>query len=319
MPVIGTPAAADQFGCCQPDVAVPEPAAVPCSDQTLVSPQLATVHQQPLVTRLRSVHVTAEQAASVAWTMQDREGQPVDLTACGCGDSSSSSASAGSCPSYRLRWRENVGGTCIQEAAGDIVDATTGKLRFDLSASDTQAPGVYFAMAEVLDGTSEEPRVLFSNTFFLVINRGLSGYDRKGPPTIAEIRLQLRDSSPLENFLLDNLKFDDAEIAMAISRPIEYWNEIPPPTRKFTTQNFPHRFHWLEAIIGQLYMLVAEHQRANNLQYQAGGISVDDMNKELNYERAAQLRWQAWTKFAKERKVSDNWNKCWGGMGSPYG
>ena len=323
MPVIGTPAAADQIPCCEAQAALPAPAAVPCSDQTSVGPNLSTVHQQPIPQRLRTVYATGGQAVTVGWTMLDREGRPVDLTACGCGDSNSSSASAGICPDYRLQFRENIGELRIREAYGELVEAETGKLRFELSAELLALPGVYFAEAQVLDHTSETPQVLFSNMFYLVVNRSISASDEtaamRGPPSIAEIRLHLRDSSPQENFVLDNIKFDDAEIAMAITRPIEYWNEVPPPLRRYTTQNFPHRFHWLEAIVGQLYMLVAEHQRANNLQYQAGGIAVDDMNREMNYERAAQTRWQAWKDFVRARKASDNLARAYGGISSPYG
>lgn len=323
MPVIGTPAAADQIPCCEAQAALPAPAAVPCSDQTSVAPNLSTVHQQPIPQRLRTVYVTGGQAATVAWTMLDREGRPVDLTACGCGDNSSSSASSGVCPDYRLQFRENVGAAQLYEVYGELVEAEAGKLQFAISAEQLILPGVYFAEAQVLDHTSETPQVLFSNMFYLVINRSISTADgrckMRGPPTIAEIRLHLRDSSPQENFVLDNIKFDDAEIAMAITRPIEYWNEVPPPLRHYTTQNFPHRFHWLEAIVGQLYMLIAEHQRANNLQYQAGGIAVDDMNREMNYERAAQTRWQNWVDFTRRRKASDNWGQLYGGISSPYG
>lgn len=323
MPVIGTPAAADQLPCCDAQASLPAPDAVPCSDQTSVSPNLSTVHQQPIPQRIRTIYVTGGQAVDVAWTMLDREGRPVNLAACGCGDTSLSSASAGTCPSYRLQYRENVGESVIREAEGEEVSAAVGQLTFSLTADQVAKPGVYFAEAQVLDHTSETPKVLFSNMFYLVINRSISASDEtsrmRGPPTIAEIRLHLRDSSPQENFVLDNIKFDDAEIAMAITRPIEYWNEVPPPLRRYTTQNFPHRFHWLEAIVGQLYMLVAEHQRANNLQYQAGGIAVDDMNREMNYERAAQTRWQNWVAFVRARKASDNWNQFWGGIGSSYG
>lgn len=319
MPVIGTPASGDQFACCDPAVSLPSPAAVSCAAQGVVAPPISTVHKQPLPTRLQAVLITAGQQCVIQWTMRDRDGNPIDLTACGCGDGSSSSASAGTCPTIRLRWRESARGLDCRTREGVVVNGAIGLVSFALTAEDTQIPGMYFAEAECVDATAETPILFFSNMFYLTIGRGMSATSQLGPPTMAEIRLQLRDSSPLENFLIDTFKFDDAEIAAAIGRPIEYWNEVPPPVRRYTTQNFPFRYHWLEAIIGNLFLMTAEHQRANTLEYQAGGISVNDMSKERNYEIAGQTRWQAWKDFVRAKKAEINLAGCYGGIGSPYG
>jgi hypothetical protein len=137
--------------------------------------------------------------------------------------------------------------------------------------------------------------------------------------SIAEIRLHLRDSAPGESYLLENLMFDDAEIALAIARPVMYWNEVPPPLgRNYSTQNFPFRYHWLEGICANLFMMVAEQFRRNQLSYQAGGIAVDDQNKEGSYERAGQTRWQAYREWVRATKASINLESCYGEVGSNY-
>lgn len=140
-----------------------------------------------------------------------------------------------------------------------------------------------------------------------------------GPPSIAEIRLHLRDSSPAESYLLEHLMFDDAEIALAIARPVMYWNEIPPPLDVvYNTQTFPFRYHWLEGICANLFMMVAEQFRRNQLSYSAGGLSVDDQNKEAGYERAGQARWQAYREWVRATKASINLESCYGEVTSSY-
>jgi hypothetical protein len=141
-----------------------------------------------------------------------------------------------------------------------------------------------------------------------------------GPPTIQEIRLHLRDSAPGESLLLDNIRFDDAEIALAITRPVQYWNEQPPDLGvRTTTQNFPFRYYWLEAICANLFWMLEEQYRANNLAYSAAGVQVNDQDKEPNYARAAERRHANWVDFVKRKKAALNLEAAYGGIGSPYG
>lgn len=316
MPIIGTPAASNNYPCCdnQGGPEVP-PAPVPCSTQGVFSAPVTMQHGRSVLSRLRAIKITAGRAATLDWNMHDADGKPIDLTGCAC-DSGGSEGSDGGCLAVELYIRENLS-ACTQTIAGEIVNAAEGLVRVSLANDTIVCPGIYFAELAVLDETGDEPRVVCSNIFKLIVERGAR--DTKGPPTIAEIRLHLRDSSPVENHLLDNMKFDDAEIALAIERPIQYWNEVPPPLRKYTTKNFPHRYHWLEAICAQLFLMVAEQMRAGNLTYQAAGVSVNDMDKEQNYEAAAQRRSLEWKEFVKNRKASDNISGCFGGIGSPYG
>lgn len=317
MPIIGTPAASNDYPCCD-NLGGPEvpPAAVSCSNQGVFSAPITTQHGRSVLSRLRAIKVTAGRAAVLDWNMHDAAGSPIDLSGCACDSGGSEGSDGVGCLAVELYVRENLS-ACTQTIAGEIVTATTGQVRVSLASDTIVDPGIYFAELAVLDNSAEEPIVICSNIFKLIVERGAG--NTKGPPTIAEIRLHLRDSSPVENHLLDNMKFDDAEIALAIERPVMYWNEVPPPLRKYTTKNFPHRYHWLEAICGQLFLMVAEQMRSGNLTYQAAGVSVNDMDKEANYEAAAQRRNTEWKQFVRDRKGSDNISACYGGIGSPYG
>jgi hypothetical protein len=212
----------------------------------------------------------------------------------------------------------------VQQVNATVTGPTEGRVHVALTKQMVGIPGIYYAEMALINVPAEEaeqPCIIFSNTFYLIINRGTLGNDGRngGPPSIAEIRLHLRDSAPGESYLLENLMFDDAEIALAIARPVMYWNEVPPPLgRNYNTQNFPFRYHWLEGICANLFLMVAEQFRRNQLSYQAGGIAVDDQNKEGSYERAGQARWQAYREWVRATKASINLESCYGEVTSNY-
>jgi hypothetical protein len=228
----------------------------------------------------------------------------------------------------KLRVRDSLSvGVCRPvhvEFTATVEDAANGWVSVDLPTTLTRQPGIYIGeFAAVATDTSNPNRpvdaVLFSNVFYLNIERGAWSKQRaKGPPTLAEVRLHLRDSAGVESYLLDTVRWDDAEIAMAAERAVAYWNEVPPPIRTYSTRNFPFWFHWLDAIAGYLFLMAAEQYRANNLQYSAAGISVNDQDKEMPYEGAAKRRLDDWKRFVRDKKVQLNLDQCWGGLSSPY-
>lgn len=324
MVVIATPVPHPEIQCCEPDLHPPVIAPVSCTGQNVLAAPVSTVNGNPILSRMRAITVTQGQCATIEWQMQDSDGRPVDLRPCQLGDSSASAASNDFKVVLRLKEHLSVGNNKPPvEVEAAVVDAEHGKVAAELTSAMVGLPGVYFgemALVSVPAQAANQPCVVFSNTFYVVIARSTFGdknYD--GPPTISEIRLHLRDSSPQESFLLDHLMFDDAEIALAISRPVMYWNETPPfLDLKYTTQNFPWRYHWLEGICANLFLMVAEQFRRNQLSYSAAGVSLDDQNKEPNYERAGQMRWQAYQQWARGIKAAINLESCYGVVGSPY-
>lgn len=340
MPITATPAQPVAHNCdpCEAESgsAGQTPVPVPCSNVGILVPATPSLHGNALHTRLKSVTVPQGACQTIEWTLQDRDGKPVDLSGCvsvsesssSAGDSeaaTSSSSSAAALPDVVFRIREfistNAGPEKYKEIEATVVDAELGKIRMDLTKEHTTYAGVFFGEVALMQTNDDGTQcVILSNVFYLIVNKGLYGSNKfRGAPTIGEIRLFLRDSHPEESYLLDGLAFDDAEIAMAIARPIEYWNEVPPPIKTFTTITFPYRFHWLEAIIGELYRMAEESHRRNQLAYSAGGINIDDMNKERNYGQAAMMRWLAWKEFVKNKKASLNLEEAFGDVGSPYG
>lgn len=331
MPVTGTPGLAPTQPCCPGDTSpgLP-PSPVTCDAAAGISAKISQSDRQPLFTRLRSITLTQSQVGNITWQLYDSNsgtGAPIDLSGCGfASDASSLSESswgeAGEL-SVEFRMRDDMAANCRLLLTKDVqvVDPAQGLVAVELDPGDTDRPGVFvgeFALVKTVDGRQH---VLVSNQLYVIINRSNWGGNVTGPPSLPEIRLALRDSSPGENLLLANLKFDDAEIAAAISRPIDYWNEVPPHLDNYiyTTSSFPYRFHWLEAICGLLFQIAAEQFRANQLDYQAAGVAVNDKNKEVPYEQAGMRRWGAWKDWVRAKKASLNVEQLYGRLGSDYG
>lgn len=134
-----------------------------------------------------------------------------------------------------------------------------------------------------------------------------------GPLTIAEIRLAIRDKCVEDNFLLDNVEFSDTEIAWAIRRPVEYWNEQPPPLRPcYTPANFPYRYNWTIGVIGELLRIAGPHYERNRLRYSAGGLSVDDKDKANFYTNLGNSYIQEYREWVQRKKYSINVGQAFG-------
>lgn len=322
MVVIATPSTHPLVACDPNLAAAPVLFNESCAQQDVVTAPVSKTNGVPVLTRTRAVSVNQGQCAAIDWQMVDTQGRPVDLRPCGFGGVNPPVAFK---VVFRLKEQLALGNARPPlQLDAEIFDAETGKVRAQLTQDMTKHAGVYYGEMALIDTEAENannPCVVFSNTFSVIINRSTFGPQgqQSGPPSIAEIRLHLRDSSPAESYLLEHVMFDDAEIALAITRPVMYWNEVPPPLdTTYNTQNFPFRYHWLEGICANLFMMVAEQYRRNQLAYTAAGMSVDDQNKEASYERAGQARWQAYREWVRATKASINLESCYGEVTSNY-
>jgi len=163
--------------------------------------------------------------------------------------------------------------------------------------------------------------VVLHNQLYLLVERGIHGLTdnpRLGPPSLAEVRLHLRDF-PEGNLLLDEYEFDAAEIALCAERVVLYFNELAPViTQQYDTRTFPFRYHWLEGITYHLYLIAAAWHRRNRLPYSAGGLTVDDTGKEKEYLQAAMLHERNFKDWAQKQKVRLNMEDGFGIFGSDY-
>lgn len=304
-----------------------------CDDLQVVKADLSTVDDCPVLQKLKVFLVEQGTCRTLEWTLRDRAGNPVNLTNCFPQEGNSLSCSLGDedsdgladCGGIVVRMREimslrqpsDTGITTLWQFEGTVEDAENGIVRAALPDGSTAYPGLFLVNWGV---KNEQNQLIYVSDSYLFVDRTLFGSDPfkvQGPPTLQEIRLSIRDSAP-ENLLLDNVEFDPAELALAIQRPVQLWNETPPPIEKFTTNTFPFKEHWLQGIQGYLFQTAAHSYRRNQFDYQAGGVQVDDKNKEQEYLRASQLLLEQYKTWLKHKKVEINALKAMGQVGSTY-
>lgn len=286
-----------------------------------------------VLTRLKAFVVEQGQRAIVEHVFRDRVGNPVDLSAYVPDAVSSSSVSSASVSSptgrVRVRVKEFLGVQTLGSARNPIweldevsaYDATVGTLRATLEPSLVEHAGIYEMNWAVCD--SDGNPVLVDRSL-LSVERSLfpvfldTAYRDLGPPTLQEVRMRLMDSSRSENLLLDDIEFKDDQILLALAEPVRFWNEAPPPIRQFTTRDFPFRGAWVSGILAQLYLAAANHYRRNRLAHTAGGISVDDKDKERDYTGEGQRLWTEYTDWVYRKKVEINMKYFSGNVRSIY-
>jgi hypothetical protein len=298
--------------------------------QNTIRPKQTVIDGCPVLPKLQCHEVQMGQDARLIWNFKNPQGELVDLTdALSYSSASGNTFDAVGTPGQgvTLRMRELSGADYRDEIYSinvTVLDAASGLVRADsLPDAIVRAPGVYMEEWAVF---TSEGRMLFSNQCCTFVRRGLFGVDinpvkrNLGPPTLEEIRMALRDNAPQDNMLLDEVEFDAAEIAQAILRPIQYWNETPPPIQPMlTTKTFPFREMWMLGIQSYLFNMAANHYRRNQLAYSAGGVSVDDKNKEQQYLAASNMLQQQFREMLRAKKIEINISLFAGSLGSPYG
>lgn len=311
MPIIGTP------------VLLP-PVAPTVTTGYVVSPPVPMTFDAPILSKMRAAVIQQAQYAALKVQLFDAGALvPVDLTLYGLTNGPAPLPGLGS-PAIKFRFMEAIGAIAVDADVQGVSDATTGIISCTVPDSVTANSGVYLCETGVFDALG---RMLFSNTYYILVDRGLfttSGTanpaqsGQVGAPSLHEIRLNLKDH-PESNRLIDDYEFDVPDICEAIVRSVQFWNTAPPPlTIAYNTTNFPWRYQWMDGIAAHLFEAAASYYRRNNLKHQAGGLSIDDLNKEREYLQAWQMRYERWTKWTQMKKVELNVAEGFGVFGSPY-
>ena len=108
------------------------------------------------------------------------------------------------------------------------------------------------------------------------------------------------------------------QICLAMTKPIQLWNETPPPIECFTTRNFPFRGAWTDGIMSELLKMAASHYRRNFLATAGGGVQVQYKNKEREYLAESVRLGDEYKKWLLNKKVSINARKFAGNSSSAY-
>ena len=287
----------------------------------------------PILTRLKAFIVDQSTVVKLEHVVRDRNGNPFDLSqylpvpnSDSGSDSDSDNVQDGS-GKVIVRFREFTGTgipTCndpLWQELGAAVDAAAGTVSVVPPRTLMARSGIY----EVNWGVeNSDGDLVLADRSLLSVERSLFGYTSNkkymndGPPTIQEIRMLIMDSAPSENLLLDDVEFADEQILLAITRPLQIWNETPPPIEIYSTRTFPWRGAWVDGILAELYQIAAAHYRRNRLQTSAAGVDSDTKNKEREYLAASQFMTDKFMTWLRDKKVSINMKKFNGSSISEY-
>lgn len=277
-------------------------------DLILIEPRDSVHEGCPILTKDRNVMVTKGQCGIVQWPMRFSNGDTADLSECFPTESSESGSESESVTGdveIRVRFQLCGEGKILAGAPVTVVDAEAGLVQFPIPNVVCQFAGIYKFQIALLEAGTDH--VLFSDSGLLSVETGLWGDQNQtsGPPTLNEIRMHLRDRE-LENDLLRDVEFDDAEIMFAILRPVQEFNETPPPIPPFSCRTFPFKYFWLNAIVAELMKTAAHHYVRNKMQSTSGGLSIDDKAKDADYLKMASYYTQEWKEFIVQKKVEIN-------------
>jgi hypothetical protein len=126
-----------------------------------------------------------------------------------------------------------------------------------------------------------------------------------------DIRFWLRDNNPELNTLLDDYEFTPEEIRQALTYAQDYWNEQPPYIGSIDYDRTPFRFNLLQGTVANLLFIAANRYRRNHLQYQAGGVAIDDDNKATEYDQAGARLWEQYKQWVRMNKRTINASNGW--------
>jgi hypothetical protein len=232
--------------------------------------------------------------------LKHSNGVPIDLT---------------NIPTVKFYAKETVDAISYYlERTCTVVDPVQGMIRLSLRYTDIPYAGVWLAAFHLID-VHNNPVAQFD--VYLYIEKSLtSGEQANNPITIPEVRLSLLDRCPADNSLLDDLEFSDAEIAFAIRRPVDEWNEIPPPiyNAMYTPATFPFHYHWLEATCAELLRMASRKLIRNKLDYNAGGVQVQDKSRAAVYAQLSEQIRQQYLAWAQHEKASINAGNVYGSI-----
>jgi hypothetical protein len=252
-----------------------------------------------------TVVVPSGSPAAVRLDLLTGDGRPAAVTAGGyCGSADTRAAAA-----------EAVGG-CVA-LAGASLDDGGATVTVELPETVWRVPGVYELDVRVDDANAAARA---QARCWVYVEPNAFGVWHQGPPRVDDVRAALRDY-PQANRLLGGYEFSTTEIAVAVVQAVRGFNTAPPGSVGRVTTSTWHRDAWnnlIDGVMAELFDTAAAYYRRNHLLYQAGGVSVDDANREKDYLAAAYVYRERWEKWVKLTKMAINMEDSFGSMLTDY-
>lgn len=250
---------------------------------------------------IRNIALDQKTEGELEFTLFDpRTGAALDLS-----DYAPNSSSSGMFTGVKLTIKELPSDSSAWDSENlEVTDATAGRLKLTYDETFSRRAGIFTGQIELwLDDVVQ--RVI---PYFVTINPNLLAETTNHglALSIAEIRMAIRDVDAEANYLLEELDFSDQEIALAIRRCVDYWNEMPPPVAVYKPTSFPWRYHLSLGAAAILHQMAANQKMRNDLPYQAGGLTVQDTIKFQQYTDFYKQYWQQWADWVKTKKYELN-------------
>jgi hypothetical protein len=262
---------------------------------------------------VRNLTLDQKTAGELIFVLYDpRTGAPIDLT-----EYDSSSSSSGNFTGVKLAIKESPSENQIWDTEDlEVVDGPAGQLKLTYDVTFTRRAGIFTGQIELWEDEIMQ-RVI---PYFVTINPNLKAdsSQRGLSLSVAEIRMAIRDVDPEANYLLDELDFSDQEIALAVRRCVDYWNEVPPPVSVYTATNFPWRYHLSLGAAAILHNMAANQKMRNDLPYKAGGLTVQDTIKYKQYLEFHERYWKQWMDWVRAKKYQINIDTAYSSLQSGY-
>lgn len=194
-----------------------------------------------------------------------------------------------------------------------------GKVKLQLTPKQLDYnPGLHFALIQCYD-SQKKLRHVFKCCLQIQKSFDGSHISCNYPLTIAEVRMQLYDTSGQKNQLLNDLQFSDIIIARCIARAVDDWNQMPPTlANKQTPASFPYRANLCNGAVAHVFKMAAHRYIRNQMRHSNAGLSMDDSDKGAlysNFADKAMAQWRSWV-IAKKNQL--NMLQCMGSIADGY-
>lgn len=301
MPVIALPP--NVVGCCPTG----------CTSITPISPVIYVSDSGECKAEPLGVRCYQSQSVDLAWVFRDSRGEPVDLTGC-------------TIATVQFRMQEIICKSILTvDVACTTNDLVPGGLKVTLPADSTVKPGVYEAEFGLSVNQGSGSLLRHINRGYIIIEGSMFGAQTPrgslGPPSVDEVLLTVQMADPSRSDLLRRYEWSLAEIALAIAKPVEYWNTaLPPIGIDFDTSDFPLRWEWREAVIGELMRSAAAGYMRDDMMYQGGspGSAFADKAKWEQYYKVGDAKWEKYTSVVLAQKAAYNMRNGYAFLGTPY-
>ncbi len=254
---------------------------------------------------------TAGQPVKIRVTFRTMDGEPVDFESLGL--SYGTPGSDDSRVAAKV-WEAVSGHGRSVNAKGTVHVMNAGMADITLPATIYRTPGVYTVDCGILDAANT---LLVNMPCTVFVQSSAWAPKPTKLPTLQEIRHSVQQSDLLENLLRAEWIYDTCDICNALIRAVRFWNEQLPIIRlaQYTTQNFPFPSTLLTGIQLFLFQAAEEWYRRNKLQYDAGGVKVDDMAVDGDYKVAWQERFELYREEVRGHKARINLSGAYSSTG----